>query len=355
MTGRRYLTASTVFSVPFLTSWPTTLAPFSVLLAATLVAWPVLSAAFSVPFAVSLAASLVASPVLSAAFLVPFAVSLATTLVAWPVAFAALSVAWPVSLAAFLVSVATSCASASGNTLSKAAASIAFRIDFICPPRLCCQKLPASMRHRNSQRKRQSKSKRKSQRNHQSARPSRQRPRGVSSALAFQRAEGLVIHIPLLQDVEDGFHPESGPRQLPEDARCLLLILRLAQPLLAKKVASLLFVAHAVVCSFHRLLDHRPVHPARLQLRNHAHPPQLLVVAPQRREIGGILRIVQIPLILQPADHQFHQCLPIFRLRMLNPCPHQPFQFRDRAHAPCQRAHRIFIQLIFGISSSLGT
>src|SRR5579864_120545 len=59
-----YLTASTVFSVPFLTPCPTPLTPFSaplaVSLAATLVAWPVLSAAFSVPFAVSFAASLVA-------------------------------------------------------------------------------------------------------------------------------------------------------------------------------------------------------------------------------------------------------------------------------------------------------
>src|ERR1039457_946112 len=103
------------------------------------------------------------------------------------------------------------------------------------------------------------------------------------SAFAFQRAESFVIHIPFLQDGEDGFHSESSPRQLPEDARRLLLIFRFFQPLLAKKFASLLFVAHALIGRVHGLLDHGPVYAPRLQLGNHAHPPQLLIVAPQRR------------------------------------------------------------------------
>src|ERR1019366_5203614 len=60
------------------------------------------------------------------------------------------------------------------------------------------------------------------------------------SAFAFQRAESFVIHIPLLQDGEDGFHSESSPRQLPEDARRLLPIFRFFQALFAKKFASLL-------------------------------------------------------------------------------------------------------------------
>src|ERR1700676_4811633 len=75
--------------------------------------------------------------------------------------------------------------------------------------------------------------------------------RAQLNALAFQRAERFIIHIPLLQNREDGLHSESSPRQLPEDARGLLLILRLYQAFLAQKFARLLLVAHALVCHFH--------------------------------------------------------------------------------------------------------
>src|ERR1700680_1284335 len=52
------------------------------------------------------------------------------------------------------------------------------------------------------------------------------------TALTFQRAKRLIIHIPFLQDSKDGLHSESSPRQLPEDSRRVFLIFRFLQPLL---------------------------------------------------------------------------------------------------------------------------
>src|SRR5579864_4968708 len=81
------------------------------------------------------------------------------------------------------------------------------------------------------------------------------RSRSHSLCLAFQRRQSIVIHIPLLQDSEDGLHSKSSPRQLPENARRLLLIFRFLQTLLAKEFARLLFVAYSFVSGFHSLFD----------------------------------------------------------------------------------------------------
>src|SRR5208337_177220 len=86
-----YFTASAVFSAPFFT-------PLPVSLAAVFVAAPVLSAAFSVALPVSLAAVLVAWPVFTAAVLVACPVVTAAFLVALPVSSAAVFTsvpAWP--------------------------------------------------------------------------------------------------------------------------------------------------------------------------------------------------------------------------------------------------------------------
>src|SRR5580658_4849007 len=95
-----YFTASSVFSAPFFTPWPTALVPFftplPVSLPAVLVASAVLSAAFSVALPVSLAAVLVASPVFTAAVLVACAVLVAAVSVALPVSSAAFFMSsWP--------------------------------------------------------------------------------------------------------------------------------------------------------------------------------------------------------------------------------------------------------------------
>src|SRR5437764_13420583 len=87
--------------------------------------------------------------------------------------------------------------------------------------------------------------------------------------LAFQRTERLVIHVPLLQNGENSLHREAGPRQLPENARRLLLIFRFFQPLLAQKFTSLLFVAHALVCGLDSLFDHISFSSALLNVRDY--------------------------------------------------------------------------------------
>ncbi len=93
-------------------------------------------------------------------------------------------------------------------------------------------------------------------------------------------------------------------------AACLL-ILGLYQPLRLR---------YSRAC-FSSLTSSKP-HPrpcrsprrARLlsSIRDHPPPPKFLVVPPQRRKRRGILRVVQVALILQPPDDQFDQRLAIF-------------------------------------------
>src|SRR5207302_4449644 len=128
-----------------------------------------------------------------------------------------------------------------------------------------------------------------------------------SCRLAFQRAQGLVVYIPLLQDCHDGFGAKTGTGQLPKDAGHMPLILRLLQPLFPQILASLLLFVYAFVGGFYSLLDHVAMHTAGFQFRDNPHAAELLIVASQRRISRRLLRIVEISLIFAPPDSKFDQ------------------------------------------------
>src|SRR5215472_360830 len=345
-----YLSASPVFSAPFFKSCPTPFTPF-------LTALPVLSAAFSVllaavfapfsvslvaalaPFSVSLAAVLVACPVFLAAIFVslptvlaPFSVSLVAVLAPFSVSFPAVFAASFISVPVDFLSVPASCPKTNGAAHNKAVTTSTAHLVFMGTSLVCTgligvcniRTLKANV------------------------------VKLASFAFALQGGEHLRVHVPLLQNAEDGPRCEPRPRQLPEDARRLFPISRLFQPLLAQVVPRLFLVADALVRRRYRLLDHRPVHAPRFQLRDHSHAPQLPIVASQRGVRRRILRVIQISLILQSPNHQFHQRLRKFGLRLLHARPHQPLQLRHGPHPPCQRSHGIFVQLFFGIGPSFG-
>src|ERR1039458_4512496 len=185
--GFTYFATSSVFSAPFLTPWPTALVPFftpfPVSLAAVLVASPVLSAAFSVALPVSLAAVPVASPVFTAAFLV-----------ACPVVTAAFLVALPVSSAAFFTSV-PAWPYENAVRASSAAAIINENLVLIFPPgelqRSLIAKFFKSMKHARTYGKGMAQC----------------CPGSVGrfGSLVLEFGESFFVHVPFLQDREDGF------------------------------------------------------------------------------------------------------------------------------------------------------
>ena len=73
-----------------------------------------------------------------------------------------------------------------------------------------------------------------------------------------------------------------------------------------------------------------------------------LVFAKVKERLGGVLGIVQITLVLQAADDQFHQRLAVFGIGF-DPRPQQAFQFSHRTHAASQCAYRIFVEHIFRV------
>src|SRR5205807_2813340 len=111
----------------------------------------------------------------------------------------------------------------------------------------------------------------------------------ASRALALQSAQRLVVNVPLFQDRENGLAAKPGARQLAENPRHLLLIFRFLQTLLAQVVPRLFFLVDALVCGLTRFLDHAPVHSSRLQLRDHAHATEFLIVPAQRGIRRGVL------------------------------------------------------------------
>src|SRR5436305_472387 len=139
--------------------------------------------------------------------------------------------------------------------------------------------------------------------------------------LFFERGQRFVIYIPFFQDAENRFAGKSGAHQLAEDARSLLAILGLLQTLLAKIVARLLFFADPFVSCVHGMLDHRGVHAASLQLRDHAATTDFLVVAPHGGIVSGVLRVVEISLFFETANDELDQRFAVLRSGLLDAGP----------------------------------
>src|ERR1700685_297913 len=62
--------------------------------------------------------------------------------------------------------------------------------------------------------------------------------------LALQRRQRLLIHIPPLQDRQDGLSPKSRVREPAENPRRFFLSLRLSQPLFLQILARLFLFVH---------------------------------------------------------------------------------------------------------------
>src|SRR6201993_2034323 len=237
------------FSAPLPVFLAAVLVPFPVSLATVLVPFSVSFAAVSVPFPVSLSAPLVACPVFLGAVSVSLPAVLAPFSVSLPAVFVASFTSVPVDFVSVLLA---SCPTANGAAHSKAIMSVTAHFIFMGLLLnfldICYQKLKYAIFPEPT--------------------ANRERPSG-SRRFVFQRGQRLVIDIPSPQNREYGLGSESRPRQLAEDARGLFLVFGLLQSLLVKIVARLFFFAHALGRRADRLLDHRSVHPARLQLSDH--------------------------------------------------------------------------------------
>src|SRR5580692_1258383 len=78
----------------------------------------------------------------------------------------------------------------------------------------------------------------------------------VLRRLALQRRQRLLIHIPPLQDRQDGLSPKSRVRQPPKNPRRFFLSLWLGHALLAQILTRLFLFVHILKRRIHRLADH---------------------------------------------------------------------------------------------------
>src|SRR6202040_2369593 len=113
-------------------------------------------------------------------------------------------------------------------------------------------------------------------------------------ALALLLVQRFLIHIPFLENVEDRPGAETAASQLTEDARRLLLIFWLHQALPPQIFAGLLLFANALESRVHGLIDHVAMHALNFEVSDDSMSPKFLIVPPQRRKIGRILRVVEI-------------------------------------------------------------
>src|SRR5713226_1578307 len=163
----------------------------------------------------------------------------------------------------------------------------------------------------------------------------------------LQSSERLLIHVPFLQDRKDRLRPESSAHELPEDASGLLLIRGLFQALAAQVLARLLLFVHLVIDRGHGLLNHLAMDSLDLQVGDHAPAAKFLVVAAKGRIRGSVLGVVEVALILETADDEFHKSLAIFGIGLHAP-PQKALEFGHRAHAASQGAHGILVEFVLG-------
>src|SRR5207248_6201207 len=95
----------------------------------------------------------------------------------------------------------------------------------------------------------------------------------------LQRAQHLLINIPLLQNGKNCLRPKPCARELPENARGLLLVFWLLQSLTAQILPRLLLFIYFFVGRADRFLDHLTMHSLDLQISDHPSAPEFFVIA----------------------------------------------------------------------------
>src|SRR5213080_171044 len=111
--------------------------------------------------------------------------------------------------------------------------------------------------------------------------PSTGHPKLIPSFL-LQRAQHLLINIPLLQNGKNCLRPKPCARELPENARGLLLVFWLLQSLTAQILPRLLLFIYFFIGCTDGLLDHLTVYSLDLQISDHPPGPEFFVVATER-------------------------------------------------------------------------
>src|SRR5690349_258247 len=123
--------------------------------------------------------------------------------------------------------------------------------------------------------------------------------RGLLRNLAFERAQGLIVYIPFLENGEDGLRAESGAQKMTENTRRLFLIGGLLQALAVEIITSLLLVVNLVVGVADRFFKNFAMYALGFQVSDHAAASEFLVVAAKGGIGGSVVRVVQVSMIFQ--------------------------------------------------------
>jgi hypothetical protein len=169
---------------------------------------------------------------------------------------------------------------------------------------------------------------------------------GLFLRLAFERRQRLVVHVPLLEDLENGFRRKTRADQLAEDAGGLFLVFGFLQSLAAQEVARLFLVIDFVVHLGDSFLDDCAVDATGFQLCHYTPASEFFVVAAQAGVDGRIVRVVEVSLVFETADDELDERLSEFGFGF-DFVAQQAFQFCDRAHAPAQSSDRVLVEFFF--------
>src|SRR5580704_4948679 len=172
----------------------------------------------------------------------------------------------------------------------------------------------------------------------------------AATAFLFERGDGLIVHIPGLEDAKDNAAGEAGSGQGAEDAGCLLLVFRLRDALALQKLAGQLFFVDFVIGRPNGAVDDVPVHAFGLQVLGDAQASELFILFAKAGVTFGVRSVVQIFVLLQPGHHYFHEQ---FAVRLIaDAAAHQALNFGDRAHLPAERTHSVFVERLFVVGAS---
>src|SRR5437867_4702660 len=175
------------------------------------------------------------------------------------------------------------------------------------------------------------------------------RPLLLILCFPFQRAQGLFVNVPLLENCEDCFASKSRPHELTKYARRLLSIFGFLQALATQVFPCLLLFIHIVINRRNCFLDDLAVHPLGSQVRDHTPAAEFFVIAPERGIRHRIFCVIEVALVLQLSDYKCDQGLAVLGLS-LDPWPQQTLELSYRSHAAGEGADRILIQLVLAVS-----
>ena len=155
-------------------------------------------------------------------------------------------------------------------------------------------------------------------------------------------SQGLVGHIPLAENFIDHAGRKPSRDQPAHDARGLLFVLRLAQPLAFQVLAGQCFFVGRPVAGFQGLGNQLAPDALLLQVLAHAPHSELLILLAQPGVRLGKDCVVQIAVIVQTSqDSRQNSLAPFARL---DARLHQPPQIGLRAHLPAEGHHAIVVK-----------